>query len=52
MFEKELAGDAQVHFNTYAGCTHGFGSRPTGEVEIAAQKQAHLDVLEWLKTNF
>jgi len=47
-----LAGDKSVKFNVYKGCSHGFGVRPTGEVEVAGQKQAHLDAIQWLKENF
>ena len=52
IFEKELSGEEGVKFNTYMGCTHGFGSRPHGENELAGKTQAHLDVIEWLGANF
>jgi len=51
-FQRVLADDKRVHFHVYKGTTHGWSVRPTGEVEIAAAKQAHADTIEWLKTNF
>ena len=49
VFEKELAAEPKVKFNTYHKCTHGFGSRPTGEIEIAAQKLRAEDGTEHIR---
>jgi len=51
-FQRVLAGEKNVDFHVYPGTSHGFGIRPTGEAEIAAHKQAHLDTIAWLKSNF